>query len=241
MNYYNVSLCSGITNSSGVASVTVSNISAETTFTATYSNVSDTCTVTVPSYLYYDACNSSANLSNYTTVVLGEGSSTSYSLTYDSNMNAYKLSHSNTNTKALQIADLNGEDNFTFEMDFYYPVDAGSSLFNTGLAVFNGSSYFCGFCTMYDNGHKFENVNYQNKSWKGHGNQTSIANPALAWNHIKITVQGLSVYAEMKIGNNTYNYTKTLGSGFNTRNFGIVLLSNTSNYAYIRNIKAEAL
>ena len=40
------SLYTGITNNNGVATVTVS-VSAETTFTASYSNVSDTCTVTV--------------------------------------------------------------------------------------------------------------------------------------------------------------------------------------------------
>ena len=39
---------SGITNNSGVASVTVSNLSSDTTFTCSYANVSDTCTVTVP-------------------------------------------------------------------------------------------------------------------------------------------------------------------------------------------------
>ena len=43
------------TNSSGVGTVTVSNISAETTFTATYSNVSDTCTVTTSSVIYQPA------------------------------------------------------------------------------------------------------------------------------------------------------------------------------------------
>ena len=38
---------SGLTNSSGIATITVTGITSNTTFTATYSNVSDTCTVTV--------------------------------------------------------------------------------------------------------------------------------------------------------------------------------------------------
>lgn len=46
------SVYNSITNSSGIASVTVSNITAETTFTASYSNVSDTATVTVQTYIY---------------------------------------------------------------------------------------------------------------------------------------------------------------------------------------------
>ena len=45
------SLITGITNSSGVASVTVSNLSSDTVFTCSYSNVTDTCTVTVPAVL----------------------------------------------------------------------------------------------------------------------------------------------------------------------------------------------
>jgi len=48
----NSSSYSGITNNSGVASVTVSNLSSDTSFTCHYSNVSDTCTVTVPTASY---------------------------------------------------------------------------------------------------------------------------------------------------------------------------------------------
>ncbi len=45
------SLITGITNNSGVASVTVTGLSSDTSFTCSYSNVTDTCTVTVPSVL----------------------------------------------------------------------------------------------------------------------------------------------------------------------------------------------
>ena len=48
------SVYTGITNSNGVASVTVTNVSAETTFTATYSNATATCTVNAVSYLFRD-------------------------------------------------------------------------------------------------------------------------------------------------------------------------------------------
>lgn len=48
------SVYNGITNSQGIASVTVSNVSTATTFTASYSNVSDTCQVIVSSYIFYD-------------------------------------------------------------------------------------------------------------------------------------------------------------------------------------------
>ena len=49
------SVYNGITNTNGLASITVS-VSSETTFTCTYQNVSATCTVTVaPAYLFYDS------------------------------------------------------------------------------------------------------------------------------------------------------------------------------------------
>lgn len=60
------SVYNGITNSQGIASVTVSNVSTATTFTATYSNVSDTCTVTVQTYLFYDGGVTGNYNTNYT-------------------------------------------------------------------------------------------------------------------------------------------------------------------------------
>ena len=59
------SLYTGITNSSGVASVTVSNVSAETTFTATYSSVSDTCTVTFSSTIYESDFSQSSSINDW--------------------------------------------------------------------------------------------------------------------------------------------------------------------------------
>ena len=56
----------GLTNSSGVATVTVSGLTADTTFTCSYSNVSDTCTVTMPSYLFYDGGVTGNVNTNYT-------------------------------------------------------------------------------------------------------------------------------------------------------------------------------
>ena len=65
------SLITGITNSSGIASVTVSNISAETTFTCSYQSVTDTCTVTVQTYLFYDGGVTGNVNTDYTNVGTG--------------------------------------------------------------------------------------------------------------------------------------------------------------------------
>ena len=65
----------GITNSNGVATATVTSISSNTTFTCSYSNVSDTCEVIVQSHLYaplLDGTEQIQQLQGTTTVANGE-------------------------------------------------------------------------------------------------------------------------------------------------------------------------
>ena len=71
------SVYNGITNSQGIASVTVSNVSTATTFTASYSNVSDTCTVTVSSIIWEDDFNRSSLGSDWVTFGTGANASIS--------------------------------------------------------------------------------------------------------------------------------------------------------------------
>ena len=106
------SVYNGITNSQGIASVTVSNVSTATTFTASYSNVSDTCTVTVQTYLFYDACDSSSGLSNYGSSVLVRGTNASATIGYDSTENAYKISGTGNYFAGIPITPLKDLDNF---------------------------------------------------------------------------------------------------------------------------------
>ena len=80
------SVYNGITNSQGIASVTVSNVSTATTFTASYSNVSATCTVTVQTYLFYDACDTD-NTNLYDTTTNYSNST----LTFDSSNSCYTM------------------------------------------------------------------------------------------------------------------------------------------------------
>lgn len=76
-NYSFGSFNTGITDSTGVATVTVS-VNSETTFTATYNNVTDTCTVTIaPSYLFYDSGVTGTANTNYTKSHTGVNASVS--------------------------------------------------------------------------------------------------------------------------------------------------------------------
>ena len=57
----------GITNNEGIATVTVSNVSADTTFTCSYSNVSDTCVVTVSRVIYQPALDGTESITTIRT------------------------------------------------------------------------------------------------------------------------------------------------------------------------------
>ena len=87
------SLYSGITNSQGIATFNLTGLTSSATWTCSYSNVSDTCTVTVQSYLFYDDCSSSSRLSEYGSSVSLTNNRTS-TLTYDSTENAYLFERS---------------------------------------------------------------------------------------------------------------------------------------------------
>lgn len=144
------SLYSGITDNSGVATVTVT-VNSDTTFTASYSNVSDTCTVTVgPSYLFYDACDSSTGLSNYTLVTLR--GSTSPTLTFDSTNSCYVLANNASASgghSLMAIDSLAGENSYTmqFKTKPYNTTDNGG----TGYA-YKGSNGMYSIYYMYKTG-----------------------------------------------------------------------------------------
>lgn len=228
------SLYTGITNSSGIASVTVINISTTTTFTCTYSNVSDTCTVTGPSYLFYDDCSSSSGLSNYGTAILLEGGSAP-TLSYDSTENAYLISTPDTKSKCIPISVLTDEDNFKFEADI-----KPANKFGMGFSVSGGTGNGCvvGFSADSDNlyGWKYTNGNFATLFSDVSGLVDT------GYLHITVTVEGTSLDVSITDTNNTTKTKTATLPSYSTRYTGIGLGSGTSNhYGYIKNIKVESL
>lgn len=95
------SVYNGITNSNGVASVTVSNVSTATTFTASYSNVSDTCTVTVgQSYIINDDATTDNRSTLFGSSISLRSSGTA-SVDYDSSTPCYILKNTRANAEAF--------------------------------------------------------------------------------------------------------------------------------------------
>lgn len=73
--FFSTSLFSGITNTDGIAQVTVTNVSGTVTFTGSYSNVSAQCTVTGQAHLYapkLDGTETLYQINGTTTVSNGE-------------------------------------------------------------------------------------------------------------------------------------------------------------------------
>lgn len=77
----------------GTANITCS---ADITLTASYSNVSDTASVTYSPHLFFDECNSSSGLSQYSSTVRIGSTSNVGALSYNSQNNAYYISNSTT-------------------------------------------------------------------------------------------------------------------------------------------------
>lgn len=243
------SLYTGITNSSGIAEVNVSNVTGTVTFTASYSNVTDTCTVTSVSYLFYDACDSSSGLSNYGTLHKLRVQNVDGTLSYDSGMNAYKFVPTTANADGFcdfPIPALDNKDGFYLECEFYttdtttggqpviaiYPTSdtGGNGVIYRDIASINR----CGVL-------KF--ANWADNGESGNSQQSSLP-VANNWIKLRIEVNGTSVKGKWLKTDDTeiYTHTYTVPYTSGAMRFGFGgLLKFTSNPYYVRNIKAEYL
>lgn len=121
----------GITNTNGLASITVS-VSSETTFTCTYNTVSDTCTVNVVTYYFIDDC-SVDNTSNYTSYSI-QSTSGKVNILYDSSETAYKITNNTTSGSALvQFGDTVLQNNIKISADIKLN---GTSYKQNGMLAF---------------------------------------------------------------------------------------------------------
>ena len=216
-----------------MATVTVS-VSAETTFTASYSNVSDTCTVTSSSYIVdisgmTDQSNEFGSILNFRS----NGSSGSGSMSYDSTNHYYVFASTGTGQERfISLPALTGYNNFkmTFEAQvvtthlFGFGEFVGST--NTNCSVYIGT----------DDGH-----------FKKHqGSDTNISTGASSgtWYSFTVTVDSTGYYVTIRDLNDNVkvdNYRCTI-SNSNTTQYGFTWgWQGTSQRFYLRNIKAESL
>lgn len=234
-----------------MATVTVS-VSAETTFTASYSNVSDTASVTVQSYIFYDACDSASGLTNYGSLVSLESSGTNANMSYDSTENAYALTSLSSGMKCFPITPLNGLDNFKLTCDVRTP--STNNNYAIGLAPIIASTH-TGMSMIIDKESAgFRTVVHRDKnnSEQFWGNAQNISNYNTAnYYKLELIVEGNSASWNLYDGNltllNTYSYNLSdLSTDYNTlanRDYGISLgwINSSATKMYVKNIKAEPL
>ena len=237
------SLYSSLTNNDGIAQVTVSNISGTVSFTCSYQSVTDTCTVTAQSYLFYDACDSSAGLSNYGSSVLVRGSNATITMTYDSTENAYKLSGSGNYHAMIPIPILNDEDEYKITAEF----KGQNQRFNViGFFLDNRSdttSYGLDYALdVYD---KYLHSRLYRVSSDSSEQSTTISSlSGNTWYKLEYIVDGSTLTGTMYDMSNNQLATKTRTMSISNKQMGLFLFCEggaTNSIGYVRNIKAESL
>lgn len=127
------------TDSNGVATATIT-FTDSTTLTASYESVTATATITVQSILFYDACDSSAGLSNYGSIIAVSSSTTTNYTDYNSTENAY-LVRANGDWGCIPITALTGEDNYKISA-YFKPKSSSSHLYRVGFGLLeSGTTY----------------------------------------------------------------------------------------------------
>ena len=122
-----------ITNSSGVASKTIT-CSANITLTASYSNVSDTASVTYSNNIFFDDC-SANNVSQYGSSVMITGGTSTLSFSTD-----HYVMSGGGDFNGFVIPNATGYDNVKVRVKF--KLSKSSDAYNQfGLCVCNGTTY----------------------------------------------------------------------------------------------------
>lgn len=237
------SLYSGITNNEGIAQVTVSNISGTVSFTCSYQSVTDTCTVTSVSYLFYDACNSSSGLSNYGSSECVRGSNATITMTYDSTENAYQLSGTGNYHAYIPIPALKDEDSYSIQAEF----KSGSVRYNAcGFYLDNYQDTTSYGMAIFQQVYAKEFTYRQYRlSSDGTYHMNSVNTlSADTWYKMTMTVDGSSLSFKLENMNGDTLATDSTTLSVSNKSMGIFLYcetGSTSSICYVRNIKAESL
>ena len=217
-----------------MATVTVSNVSTVTTFTASYSNVSATCTVNVPSGPFFiDDCSSADGLSNYGAIRAISSSTTTSQLEYNSTNNAYYV-HANGDWGIIPINALNGLDDYKITAEFKTK--------NSGNTYQGGLGFIAQNST---NNITFRKYGTSCNSVINDSSQQSIGSIRSAnsyWHKFEITKQGKNFSVTVTdMGNSTVVGTQTRTVTFDPYYCGLMVVAGTNYGSYVRNIKAEYL
>ena len=232
------SLYTGITDNSGVATVTVS-VSAETTFTASYQGASATCTVTVQSYLFYDDCTSDRS-SEYSRIT--QSGWRTPSITYNSDgYYTVKTATSNSGNNGFYIGDISGLQDCKISMKLNRITTSGNR--QIGVALWNTSN-------NYHIIGRFESSNNSMNSYAQTNTVTGFINVSQTllnntWYALEFIKQGndytLNCYDDSGTLLKTGSGTNTTFNNVSTLKPFIFLAWDSSKEFRVKDIKVEAL
>lgn len=237
------SLYTGITDNNGRAIVTVP-VNSDTTFTATYNNVTDTCTVTVgPSYLFYDACDSASGLSNYgSSIQMYKGSGTG-TISYNSTQNSYYITGNDGYAIIIPIIPMENLDNY--KLTFQYKHQSTGAFCQPSVFVYdkNVSSY----PTVYGVRHRGDKIiNCQKfaNNVDTSANQVTVSDASNQWFTLEMTKNGTNLSFKIKNSSDAVIYDKTYNSeslNATACALGMWTEQGQSYGWYMKEIKAESL
>lgn len=234
------STVTAITDSNGVATATVT-FSASGTLTASYSNVSDTATVTVSQYLFYDDC--SADLTSQYTDVTISSSSNSILKSYDSTENAYKVyGRGGDAFRALLIPNIHGLDNIRISLRAKLASTSAYNQLFIGLSdsITQSKPYTADFVRI--RGDNRSDCIYNDSEVSGSGAATNVRNK-----YVTLVMEKTGTAITMKVYDTdgttllrTYTYS-SVNSYSNPYYWFGINTRNTSDIKYIKEIKVEPI
>jgi len=226
---------SATTDGSGVAEVTLTGLTDTITLTASYSNVSDTCTITVLSYLFYDDC-SSSRVTEYTT----KGNQT---ITYDSN-GYYEIKVTSQSCPNVKINSVTVPNRVKISMDMKMVTSGSNS--QPKIYLFDESKNKGYGLRITQNNSKWNLQTYT--SYTDCGNnliETTIDTSLNTWYHMELIVDGNDLTGNLYNSSNTLLGTITSTGSLNlssTGNYVAIGCNYTTNaIIQVKNIKVEAL
>ena len=194
--------------------------------------------------LFEDKCDSASGLSQYGTSECVRGSNATFTMTYDSTENAYKLSGTGNYHAMIPISVLNDEDNYTIEAQFkgqniQYNI-CGFYLDNRNDTTSYGLDYAL---NVYNSRLHSRLYRLSSDGTEQSVNATTTLS-ANTWYKIKYTVDGNSLTGELYDGEGNLLATCTRTQEISNRQMGLFLFCEngaTNSTCYVKNIKAKSI
>lgn len=234
---------SSITNSQGIATFNLTGLTSSATWTCSYSNVSDTCTVTVQTYLFYDDA-SVDNSSLYTSYAI-QGTSGKVNIAHNSSESAYVITNNTTSGRALlQFGDAVLQNNVKISADI--KLNGTSYKQNGMLAFIDKDSQSTYSLAGWVQGQKYYRlVEFNGTSELQTTPNTTWSNLSTSdYNHHELVYQnGVVTYTITTPSSQTKTVSLTLQkSNYISGKLGLFIeLFSSATHCYIKNIKVEPI